>query len=120
MLLLIFYAAPETSHCEEKPETVNVSQLFYIQRNVGNQLFNLLQLLTLRKQSDTLVHIEFPLTILCKQYWHKYGPFYDDDLWCCLKSHTLIRLVSVKYISKDFSPWIQLIGHCTNTPRAGR
>lgn len=42
---------------EEKPETVNVSQLSYVQRNAGNQLLNLLQIITQSNpESEVIFH----------------------------------------------------------------
>lgn len=40
---------------EEKPETVNVSQLPYIQRNTGKQLLNLLQIITQTNSESELI-----------------------------------------------------------------
>lgn len=40
---------------EEKPETVNVSQLSYVQRNAGNQLLNLLQIITQSNPESELI-----------------------------------------------------------------
>lgn len=42
---------------EEKPETVNVFQLSYVQRNAGNQLLNLLQIITQsNSESEVIFH----------------------------------------------------------------